>query len=83
MLKINLNRSGSHIDSPDWIKKEVTINPINVDDKFFQYTTTVAVNHKLIRQKSQKILKMKSFINKYNLERINYPSGKNGWKTFE
>ena len=32
--------------------KKVTINPINDDDdKFFQYTTTVALNHKLIRQK--------------------------------
>ena len=56
MLKINLTRSGSYIDSPDWIKKnkKVTINPINDHDKFFQYTTTVALNHKLIRQKLQK-----------------------------
>ena len=28
--KINPNRSGSYIDSPDWIKnKKATINPIN------------------------------------------------------
>ena len=27
--KINLNRGGSYIDSPDWIKiKKATINPI-------------------------------------------------------
>ena len=28
--KINLNRGGSYIDSPEWIKnKKATINPIN------------------------------------------------------
>ena len=28
--KINLNRGGSYIDSPDWIKnKKTTVNPIN------------------------------------------------------
>ena len=37
-LKINLNRGGSFIDSPDWIKnKKTTINPVNDDDKCFQY----------------------------------------------
>ena len=33
---INLNRGGSYIDYPDWIKyKKVTINPINKKDKCF------------------------------------------------
>ena len=37
--KINLNRGGSYIDSPDWIKnKKGTINPmIKRDNKYFQY----------------------------------------------
>ena len=31
--KINPNRTGSYIDSPDWIKsKKATINPINKKD---------------------------------------------------
>ena len=31
--KINPNRSGSYINSPDWVKnKKVTINPINEKD---------------------------------------------------
>ena len=31
--KINLNRGGSYIDSPDWIKnKKTAINPINKKD---------------------------------------------------
>ena len=37
--KTSLNRSGSYIDSPEWLKnKKATINPINKkDDKCFQY----------------------------------------------
>ena len=41
-----MNRSGSYIDSPDWIKnKKATINTINKkDNKCFQYAVTVALN---------------------------------------
>ena len=34
--KISLNRGGSYIDSPKWLKnKNATINPKNKDDKCF------------------------------------------------
>ena len=41
--KINPNRGGSYIDSPDSIKnKKATINPINIkDNKCFQYAVTI------------------------------------------
>ena len=40
--KISLNRGGSYIDSPKWLKnKKETINPENNDDKCFQYALTV------------------------------------------
>ena len=44
--KIILNRAGSYIDSPEWLKnKKATINPQNEkDDKCFQYVLTVALN---------------------------------------
>ena len=37
--KINFERGGSYIDSPDWIRsKKVTVNPINKKgNKCFQY----------------------------------------------
>ena len=36
--KISINRGGSYIDSPKWIKnKKSTINPKNKDYKCFQY----------------------------------------------
>ena len=57
--KISLNRSGSCIDSPKWLKnKKGTINPKSNDDKFFQYALTVALSmNKLqrIRKEYQKI----------------------------
>ena len=44
--KVSLNRGGSYIDSPKWLKsKKATINPKNMDDKCFQYALTVALNH--------------------------------------
>ena len=55
--KINPNRGGSYIDSPDWIKnKKATINPINKkDNKCFQYAITGALNHEEIRKHYEKI----------------------------
>ena len=35
-----------------------------------------------MRKNLQKSSKIEPFINKYNWKGINYPSGKNGWKTF-
>ena len=46
LYKISLNRTGSYIDSPEWLKdKGTTINPKNIDDECFQYAITVALNH--------------------------------------
>ena len=80
--KINQNRGGSYIDSPDWIKnKRETINPVNKkDNKCFQYVITVTLNHKEIKKDLQRITKIKPFINKYNWEGINFPSEKDDWK---
>ena len=65
--KISLNRAGSYIDSPEWLKnKRVTINPKNDDDECFRYALTVALNHEEIRSNPQRITKIKPFINTYN-----------------
>ena len=83
--KINQTRRGSYIDSPDWIKnKKATINPINKkDNKCFQYTVTVALNHEEIKNNPQRITKIKPFLNEYNWEEINFPSEKDDWKKSE
>ena len=43
--KTSLNRGGSYIDSPEWIKdKKSTINPKNNDYKCCQFAVTVVLN---------------------------------------
>ena len=66
----------SYIDIPGWIKNnKATINLINQKDrKYFQYAVTVALNYEEIKKDLQRITKIKSFINKYNWEGINFPS---------
>ena len=73
--KINTNRGGSYIDSPDRIKnKKPTINPINKNyTKCFHYAETLASNHKEIGKIQEE----------YNWEGTNYPSEKDDWKNFE
>ena len=76
--KVNSKGGGSYIDSPDWIKKKkATTNPKNEDDRYFQYATTVPLNHEEIKRYLQRI---KPFINKYG---IKYPSKIDDWKMFE
>ena len=54
--KISLNRVGSYIDSPKYLKdKKLIINPKINDDKCFQYAITVVLNHKNIVKHLQRI----------------------------
>ena len=43
-------------------------------DSVFQYATTVALNYEEIESHPERVSSHKSFRNKYNWERINYPS---------
>ena len=83
--KINPNRCRSFIDSLDWRKnKKATINPINKKyNKCFQYAVTVALNHEEVRKNPERITKIKTFINKYNQEGLNFPSQKDDSKKIE
>ena len=59
-----MNRGGSYIDFPDWLKnKRATINPKSKDNKYFKYAITFALNHEKIKKDPQKI---KPFIDNYN-----------------
>ena len=82
--KTSINRGGSYIDSPKWIKdKKSTINPKNNDEKCFQYAVTLALNLDKIKKDPQRISKIKPFVEKYNWEDINFPSTSKDWKKFE
>ena len=82
--KISLNRGGSYIDSPKWVKnKKSTINPKNNDCKCFQYAVTLALNLDIINKHPQRVSKIKPFINQYNWSDIDFPSTSKEWKKFE
>ena len=79
--KTSINRGGSYIDSPRWLKdKKSTINPKNNDDKCFRYAVTLALNLDKIKKDPQRVSKIKHFIEKYNWEDIDFPSTSKDWK---
>ena len=77
--KINLNRGHKQIDSPDWIKNKIaTKNPINKNNKCFQYAIAVGLNYEEIGKHAKRITK-----NKYNWGSINEPPEKDDRKKIE
>ena len=82
--KISINRGGSYIDSPKWLKnKKSTVNPKNNDYKCFQYAVTLALNLDRINKNSERISKIKPFIDQYNWSDIDFPSTSKDWRKFE
>ena len=82
--KTSLKRGKSYIKSPEWvINKRATINPKNKDNKCFQYSITVALNHQNIENHPERISNIKPFINQYNWEGIVFPAGIKDWKKLE
>ena len=82
--KTSINRGGSYIDFPKWLKdKKSTINPKNNDDKCFQYAVTLALNLDKIKKDPERISKIKPFIEKYTWEDIDFPSTSKIGKKFE
>ena len=82
--KTSLKIGNSYIKSSEWlINKRATINPKNKDDKCFQYSITVALNHQNIENHPERISNIKPFIDQYNWEGIEFPAGIKDWKKFE
>ena len=83
--KISLNRGSSYIESPEWIKrKKVTINPKNTNDnKCFQYAIIAALNYQKIDHHSERISKLKPFIDNFNWDNIDFPAGHKDSSVFE
>ena len=82
--KTSIYGGGSYIDFPKWLKdKKSTINSKNNDYKCFQYSATLALNLNRINKDSQRISKIKPFINNYNWKDIDFPPTNKDWKKFE
>ena len=83
-LRVSLNRGGSYIDSPKWLKtKKATTTPKNNDEKCFQHALTVALNYEQIKSHSERISNIKPFIDQYDWKEINFPSNIKDWNEFE
>ena len=62
------------IESPAWIKnKSCTINPLNNDNKCFQYSIIISLFHKEIKSNPERISKIKPFIDNLDWKNINFP----------
>ena len=82
--RITISKGGSYIESPKWLKdKKCTINQKNIDNKCFQYATTLALNFNNIDKHPQRISKIKPFIDNYNWNDNNFPTAKKDWNKFE
>ena len=82
--KTSLKRGKSYIKSPEWVlNKRATINPKNKDNKCFQYSITVALNHQNIENHPERISNNKPFIDQYNWEDIEFATGIKDWERFE
>ena len=82
--KTSLKRGKSYIKSPEWIlNKRATINPKNKDNKCFQYSITVALNHQNIENHPERISNIKPFIDQYNWEGIDFPAEIKDWEKLE
>ena len=63
--------------------KKATTNPKKNDSECFKYATTAALNHKKIKNHSERISNLRSFIDQYNWEGIEFPSHSKDCKKFE
>ena len=82
--KTSLKRGKSYMKSPEWvINKRATINPKNRDNKCFQYSIIVALNHQNIENHPKRISNIGIFTDQYNWEGIEFPAGIKDWKKFE
>ena len=71
----------SELNSLGWLrgKKEAIIK----DDKSFQNALNGVLNYQTIERHSQRISKLKPYINRYNWEGIEFPAGPKDWIKFE
>ena len=82
--KISLRRGRSYIKFPEWVlNKRAAIKTKNKDNKCFQYSITVTLNHQNVQNHPERISNIKPFIDLYNWEVIDFPAGIKDWKKFE
>ena len=56
---------------------------LSIKNKCFQYVVNVPLNHEQMGKHPEIIAKIKTITNKYNWEKINFPSERDDWKKIE
>ena len=65
--KTSLKRGKSYIRSPEWVLNErAIINPKNKDNKCFQESIIVALNHQNIENHPERVSNIRPFVDQYN-----------------
>ena len=59
------------------------INPQNKNNRYFQYSITIALNYQKVSNKPERVLKVKPFINNFNWNEINFPPQQQDYEKFE
>ena len=83
--KVSLNRGGSCIDSPEFIKhKKSTINPQNKDDdECLRHVIIAALRYTEINNNPERVSKLSLFSNNYNWKDIGFPLLPKDWEKIE
>ena len=85
MQNIKLKKDNkTFIETPDRIKnKKCKINPQNKDNKCFQHSAIISLDHEEIKNNPETIPKIRPSINNLNWENINFPPEEQDFKAFE
>ena len=83
--KTSLRRGNSYIKSPEWIAdKKATINPKIEGNRCFEYSMSVPLHHKEIKNHPEIKSRIHYYFSwDYNWEGIQFPAGIKDWKRFE
>ena len=67
VLISSLKRGKSYIRSPEWVlNKRAIVNPKNKDNKCFQESIIVALNHQNIENHPERVSNIRPFVDQYN-----------------
>ena len=81
---LELKRGSFYIPTPRWIaNKNATINPNNKDNSCFQYRAIASLHHCEMANHLEQIYNLRRYINNYNWDGINFPTGSRDQDKFE
>ena len=81
--KKKINNS-TFIKTPEWLAlKRSVLNPLNNDNKYFQFSVILSLYNKQIGKSFCRISKIRPYINNLNWENINFRSQEQDYNTLE